>query len=289
MKNFYKVRGKREFLFDDKDLYLLGGLIIIILGLVFALGFAVGQDLQQEGVASPFVAENMDVGEELDITDQSFDENDTPVAENQQFEETSANVPQDPKKPQRGYYKVLPDSETYVEVEATPVRNAAAPEPTPKEVAQQPAKTKKEPKQQEAKAQTPIAPAEQTPKAPAPQRTAAVVPALPNVPKNPSEDIRIGRQTQHIGVNEPIPDGMIYSVQVSSSPNREDSERLVQKYGHVGFQAFIMTADLGEKGVWYRVRVGNMPTRKDAEQLRKEILKKASGLATDPYVIKIAE
>jgi cell division septation protein DedD len=90
-------------------------------------------------------------------------------------------------------------------------------------------------------------------------------------------------------MNEALPEGILYSVQVASSPNREDSERLVRKFGERGHQAYIMTADLGQKGIWYRVRVGNLATREDAEFLKNELLAKTPKLINSPYVIKVSE
>lgn len=284
MKNFYKVRGKREFLFDDKELCALGGLTLLILGLIFALGVMVGQGWQKESVASPLVsptdfsAEHFSEADQTEKGDAAGEPSATgPAASNSSGENTM----------QRSYYQVLPDSETYVEVEATPGKRTE-PATTLAEPPQQAQESQVEPKPaQPAKEETPIPPA-QVPVVPPPaQQTNMAAPSLPNVPKDPSEDIRIGRQPTMLGNAEPIPDGTIYSVQVASSPNREESERLVQKYGESGFQAYVMTADLGEKGIWFRVRVGNMPSRESAEQLKQEILQKAPGLANSPYVIKV--
>ncbi|GAK56271.1 sporulation related [Candidatus Vecturithrix granuli] len=284
MKNFYKVRGKREFLFDDKELCALGGLTLLIFGLIFALGVMVGQGWQKESVASPLVSHSDFSAEQFSGADQSEMGDTTgessgsgPVASNSSGENTL----------QRSYYQVLPDSETYIEVEATPGKRTE-PATALTEQSQQTQESQIETgSAQPAKEETPIPPAQVPAVSPPAQQTHIAAPSLPNVPKDPSEDIRIGRQPTIFGNAEPIPGGIIYSVQVASSPNREDSERLVQKYGEAGFQAYVMTADLGEKGIWFRVRVGNMPTRESAEQLKQEILQKAPGLANSPYVIKI--
>lgn len=287
MKNFYKVRGKREFLFDDKELYALGGLSLIILVLVFSLGVMVGQGLQEESVASPLVLGSDFSGEEFADPEQAEMTEQTGESSDPETQNPPSNTSAE-KTMQRSYYQVLPDSETYVEVEATPAKqtsseSGATEQPQKAEVAQAkatPARPVKE--------ETPIPPPGQASAVPQPTQPAAnVIPALPNVPKEPGEDIRRGRQPAMTGNAEPIPDGTIYSVQVASSTNREDSERLVQKYGAHGFQAYVMTADLGDKGIWYRVRVGNMPSRETAEQLKQEILNKAPDLANGPYVIKV--
>ena len=260
---------------------------MIILALVFSLGFMVGQGLQEESVASPLVSDSNFSGEEF--ADSGQPEMTDPAAGDSSDSETqklAANNSAGDKSMQRSYYQVLPDSETYVEVEATPVK-PAEPEPVVTDQSQttETAQAKAAPAQP-AKEETPIPPA-QASVVPQPAQPSNVIPTLPNVPKDPSEDIRIGRQPRMTGNAEPIPDGTIYSVQVASSTNREDSERLVQKYGEHGFQAYVMTADLGDKGIWYRVRVGNMPTREAAELLKQEILNKAPGLANGPYVIKV--
>lgn len=284
MKNFYKVRGKREFLFDDKELCALGGLTVLILGLIFALGVMVGQGWQKESVASPLVSQS-------DLSAENFSGADQPQI-SETVGESSTNGPGASNSSgentlKRSYYQVLPDSETYVEVEATPGKRPE-PDTVSTEQSQQVQESQIETNPaQPAKEETPIPPAQVPAVSPPPQQTSIAAPSLPNVPKDPSEDIRIGRQPTMLGNAEPIPDGTIYSVQVASSPNREDSERLVQKYGESGFQAYIMTADLGEKGIWFRVRVGNMPTRESAEQLKQEILQKVPGLANSPYVIKV--
>lgn len=122
----------------------------------------------------------------------------------------------------------------------------------------------------------------------------ATVPALPNVPKSPSDEIRVGRQqAQPSAGNQaqaaPLPDGAIYSVQVASSQRREDAERLVLRFGANGFQAYVMEADLGAKGVWYRVRVGNFVKRDQAEEFKKELERTSSNMIKSPFVMKVAE
>ncbi|MDY0095482.1 MAG: SPOR domain-containing protein [Candidatus Vecturithrix sp.] len=285
MKNFYKVRGKREFLFDDKELYALGGLTLLIFSLIFALGVMIGQEWQKESIASPLVPHS-------GFSEEYFSETEQPqrseaAGEPSTTSELSASSAAGQNTPQRSYYQVLPDSETYVEVEATPVKRQES-DPTTTEQPQQGQEAQSVTETtQPVKEEIPIPPVQVPAVAQPTQQKNMAAPSLPNVPKDPSEDIRIGRQPNMFGTAEPIPDGTIYSVQVASSPNREDSERLVQKYGEAGFQAYVMTADLGEKGIWYRVRVGNMPTRESAELLKGEILNKAPGLANNPYIIKV--
>ena len=51
MKNVHKIRGKREFLFDDRELLVLGTGAVIICALIFVLGFLIGQGVEQNVVA----------------------------------------------------------------------------------------------------------------------------------------------------------------------------------------------------------------------------------------------
>ena len=113
-----------------------------------------------------------------------------------------------------------------------------------------------------------------------------VAPSLPNVPRSPTDEMHIGRPTASTGSGL---GGQIYSVQVASSRNREDSERLQQKFIAYGYESHVLVADLGDRGIWYRVRVGNLATKEEAEVLRREIINHAAHLAKDPYVIKLTE
>lgn len=278
MKNVHKIRGKREFLFDDRELLVLGSLSVVICALIFFLGLLVGQGMEQHTLAQTvdFMEPPVeDAAETVSNPDAPavFDDNQEPLSE---------STPQ--KKSGGSYFTVLPDREEYVEVEATPVREAAVPaaalnEDVPEPVATQPA------------AETAVEPAAQAPdsESSAARQNTVVAPVLPNVPRSPTDEMRVGRPAA-TGVDEGAAlTGIVYSVQVASSPDYADSERLQQKFVALGFETLIMTADLGDKGVWYRVRVGNLPTKAAAEQMRQEILSRASHLAKDPYVIKLGE
>lgn len=274
MKNVHKIRGKREFLFDDRELIILGGGALIICVLIFVLGFLVGQGLQEKSVASPLDSEDYMANEEFaSVEGDMIDSGNT--------ESRSEEVPNKGEKSKLSYYQVLPDAETYVEVETTPVKKPEAPV-APSEEAQ-PEETEPDAPQQDANKEAPS----QSP-APAPRQDSAVAPALPNVPKSPTDAMQVGRQTYRPEEN-PAFTGMVYSVQVASSPDREDSERLQQKYTDLGYEAYVMTADLAEKGIWYRVRVGNLATSEEANQLRQEILNNAAHLANSPFVINVTE
>lgn len=66
-------------------------------------------------------------------------------------------------------------------------------------------------------------------------------------------------------------DGRNYNLQISSWPNRTRAEQEVNRLRDIGFNAFIVQADLPQKGgIWYRVRVGPFKSEKEADEfLRK--------------------
>ncbi len=59
--------------------------------------------------------------------------------------------------------------------------------------------------------------------------------------------------------------GSTFSVQVAASQNMTEANQWVQTWRDRGYSAFLMVADLPEKGRWYRVRLGTFPTRDTAE------------------------
>ena len=278
MKNVHKIRGKREFLFDDRELFILGSGAVVICVLIFILGLLIGQGMQENTLA-----QTLNYGEPPAVDMAASDENPEEPA---LFDNQTPLPESEPQKQSGGsYYNVLPDREEFVEVEATPTREAEPPSAALTEDIPAPAAAG--------------APAETTAEEPAVQapgsvsaavrQNTEVAPVLPNVPRSPTDEIRVGRPAV-AGLDEGAAlTGTIYSVQVASSPSYEDSERLQQKFIALGFETLIMTADLGSKGIWYRVRVGNLPNKDAAEQMRRDILGRASHLAKDPYVIKIGE
>ena len=79
MKNLHKLQGKREFLFDDRELIAIGVGALFICILIFVLGFLLGKDFQEKSVASPLISENMKVQEEAAPVERALP--DTPVTE----------------------------------------------------------------------------------------------------------------------------------------------------------------------------------------------------------------
>ena len=74
----------------------------------------------------------------------------------------------------------------------------------------------------------------------------------------------------------PIPSSStgVYSVQVGSFKNKTDANRLRNKLRKKKYKAFVILANLGDKGVWYRVRVGRFSDVEEAEKLAETLLKK---------------
>ena len=294
MKNSHRFQGKRNFLFDDKELIMLGGGAVAICALIFVLGVMIGQSLEERSVASPIRPEQSLAPTDIAETGMPEQSGEMAAVNGEQTAAGQNESGDGATENGRSYYTVLPDQETYVEVTATPEAPIAPQEPVEETVKTPPtAQPVAVAPQAPLREDVPVPPqaASQTIAAPVRNTT---VPALPNVPKSPSDEIRVGRQqAQPLAGNRaqtaPLPDGAIYSVQVASSQRREDAERLVQRFGANGFQAYIMEADLGAKGVWYRVRVGNFVKRDQAEEFKKELERTSSGMIKSPFVMKVAE
>ena len=294
MKNSHRFQGKRNFLFDDKELIMLGGGAVAICALIFVLGVMIGQSLEERSVASPIRPEQSLAPTDIAETGMPEQSGEMAAVNGEQTAAGQNESGDGATENGRSYYTVLPDQETYVEVTATPEAPIAPQEPV-EEIAETPpaAQPVAVAPQAPLREDVPVPPQTNRQAAAAPVRN-ATVPALPNVPKSPSDEIRVGRQqAQPSAGNQaqaaPLPDGAIYSVQVASSQRREDAERLVRRFGANGFQAYIMEADLGAKGVWYRVRVGNFVKRDQAEEFKKELERTSSGMIKSPFVMKVAE
>ena len=65
---------------------------------------------------------------------------------------------------------------------------------------------------------------------------------------------------------KPTSDSGGFTIQIRSSPNETEARQFVDSLKSAGFDAYVMRADLGAKGVWYRVRVGRFQTREEAQR-----------------------
>jgi len=65
-----------------------------------------------------------------------------------------------------------------------------------------------------------------------------------------------------------------YSIQLSSSTDKNRSRRKVDELKKKGYPAFLEEADLKEKGKWYRVKVGHFASREEATKYAISLRKK---------------
>ena len=82
-------------------------------------------------------------------------------------------------------------------------------------------------------------------------------------PEKPIEDTGVVRVKS--------PSGARYSVQVGSYPQMSEAAQAVERWKKKGYPAFMMIADIPDRGRWYRVRLGGFKTREDATYYMKEL------------------
>lgn len=61
-----------------------------------------------------------------------------------------------------------------------------------------------------------------------------------------------------------------YSVQTGSYPQMAEATRSVDRWKNKGYPAYMMIADIPDRGRWYRVRIGGFASREDASRYLKE-------------------
>lgn len=61
-----------------------------------------------------------------------------------------------------------------------------------------------------------------------------------------------------------------YSVQVGSYPKMDEATRVVEKWKGKGYPAYVMIANIPDRGQWYRVRIGGFGSRNEAMQYLTE-------------------
>lgn len=74
-----------------------------------------------------------------------------------------------------------------------------------------------------------------------------------------------------------------FTLQLRSSPDQNDAGSAVEKLKAAGFDAYVMKADLGKKGIWYRVRVGRFDTSDEARKIGSKV--RSGGLASEFIVV----
>jgi len=61
-----------------------------------------------------------------------------------------------------------------------------------------------------------------------------------------------------------------YSLQIGSYPQMAEATRVLEKWKEKGYSAYMMIADIPERGRWYRVRIGGFGSREDATRYLKD-------------------
>lgn len=72
-----------------------------------------------------------------------------------------------------------------------------------------------------------------------------------------------------------------FAIQVYSFQDRSKAEPAIEALEKKGYPAYIVSQDLGEKGLWHRVWVGRFETKDEAA----EILDKIKGEYKDSFII----
>ncbi len=65
-----------------------------------------------------------------------------------------------------------------------------------------------------------------------------------------------------------------YSIQVGSYEDKAMAEEDAREMKKKGYDAFVVSADIPEKGTWHRVRIGRFPNKQAAERLANELKSK---------------
>ncbi len=97
---------------------------------------------------------------------------------------------------------------------------------------------------------------------PAP-RPATVVPA-------PPAPVKVAAAAP-VALTPPPRDVGAFTVQIGSSQDRSEAQRMEIKARSAGLKPYVVEADLGRKGTWYRVRVGAFQDKDAATRYRQDV------------------
>ncbi len=273
MKNLNKIRGKREFHFDDKELIALGICSTLLIFLVLWLGILIGKGNQAQEMTK--LEENLPLT--LSSSDNPSSTQQAHIPSGGKLKEeskhASSSQPGEPKRDLKlSYYTVLQDAEqpkdqSVKQPKANPDLSVAKSDSKELNTGQTTEDSKKEGVSKEGSG---IEAASE------PRRTDS----LPQVPsKKPEEPVKNNFESE----------SAVYTVQVASSQNREESELLRNQLREKGYDATLISVNLGPQGIWYRVRVGNLKDRMEAERLKKELQERFSVLARNPLIVRGSE
>lgn len=67
-----------------------------------------------------------------------------------------------------------------------------------------------------------------------------------------------------------------HTLQVMASPNEGEATSMVARLKSAGLPAYVVRADLGNRGVWYRVRIGGFATHEEAQHFATEARSRAA-------------
>ena len=62
-----------------------------------------------------------------------------------------------------------------------------------------------------------------------------------------------------------------FSLQICSFRDRLKAEKIVEELKREGYPGYVVSKDLGEKGVWFRVRIGEFETKEEAEEIAQKV------------------
>ena len=96
-------------------------------------------------------------------------------------------------------------------------------------------------------------------------------------PEPAAEPVKSIQETSPLPDKEKSPAKLAYSIHVSSFKKQQSAEEQIKNLRTDGFDAYLETVDLGEKGMWHRVKVGHYATRAEAKQAIKIIQQKNPG------------
>jgi cell division septation protein DedD len=80
-----------------------------------------------------------------------------------------------------------------------------------------------------------------------------------------------------------------YSLQASASPSQTEADGFAARLRQAGLPAFVVSADLGRRGVWYRVRIGGFESAQDALRFTGEARERARALGLTLKNLNVVE
>ncbi|HSV43377.1 MAG TPA: SPOR domain-containing protein [Candidatus Bathyarchaeia archaeon] len=118
--------------------------------------------------------------------------------------------------------------------------------------------------------------------APVKTQTTAVPPVQTMAPAAPKRESVVAASTASVATTSAAPATGSYTIQVLSSKDKSATEIALKKVQGNGFaDAYIRSADLGERGTWYRIYIGQFSTKAQADQQLSSVKQKyASAFVT---------